>query len=68
MPGLIGPGKLRRMLEALPMLLNLPADDADLRAGEILCGPKQPPDEAAYRAAWPDAEREQRTQGSPGSL
>jgi isopenicillin N synthase-like dioxygenase len=37
--GLVGPGKPRRMLEAFQMMLDLPPDDPDVRAGNIMCGP-----------------------------
>ena len=37
--GLIGPDKPRRMLEAFQMMLDLPPDDPDARAGTIMYGP-----------------------------
>jgi isopenicillin N synthase-like dioxygenase len=50
--GLVGPGKPRRMLEAFQMMLDLPPDDPDVRAGNIMCGPNRWPAAApAFRAA-----------------
>jgi isopenicillin N synthase-like dioxygenase len=50
--GIIGPNKPRRMLEAFQMMLDLPPDDPDVRAGNIMAGPNRWPDGApAFRAA-----------------
>jgi isopenicillin N synthase-like dioxygenase len=50
--GIVGPMKPRRMLEAFQMMLDLPLDDPDVRAGNIMAGPNRWPDEApAFRAA-----------------
>jgi isopenicillin N synthase-like dioxygenase len=50
--GLVGPDKPRRMLEAFQMMLDLPPDDPDVRAGSIMHGPNRWPDAApAFRAA-----------------
>ena len=50
--GLVGSCKPRRMLEAFQMMLDLPPDDPDVRAGNIMCGPNRWPDAAqAFRAA-----------------
>jgi isopenicillin N synthase-like dioxygenase len=50
--GITGPNKPRRMLEAFQMMLDLPPDDPDVRAGNIMAGPNRWPDGApAFRAA-----------------
>jgi isopenicillin N synthase-like dioxygenase len=50
--GIVGPNKPRRMLEAFQMMLELPLDDPDVRAGNIMVGPNRWPDAAlAFRAA-----------------
>jgi isopenicillin N synthase-like dioxygenase len=50
--GLVGPGKPQRMLEAFQMMLDLPLDDPDVRAGNVMCGPNRWPAGApAFRAA-----------------
>ena len=50
--GITGPDKPRRMLEAFQMMLDLPPEDADARAGNIMFGPNRWPDSApAFRAA-----------------
>ena len=50
--GIVGPMKPRRMLEAFQMMLDLPPDDPDVRAGNVLAGPNRWPDSAeAFRAA-----------------
>jgi isopenicillin N synthase-like dioxygenase len=50
--GIVGPTKPRRMLEAFQMMLDLPPDDPDVRAGNIMAGPNRWPDDAPlFRAA-----------------
>src|SRR6516225_3216778 len=50
--GIVGPDKARRMLEAFQMMLELPAEDPDALAGNIMFGPNRWPDAApAFRAA-----------------
>jgi isopenicillin N synthase-like dioxygenase len=50
--GIVGPDKPRRMLEAFQMMLELPAEDPDALAGNIMFGPNRWPDAApAFRAA-----------------
>ncbi len=50
--GTVGPNKPRRMLEAFQMMLDLPPDDSDVRAGSVMAGPNRWPDGAeAFRAA-----------------
>jgi isopenicillin N synthase-like dioxygenase len=50
--GIVGPGKPRRMLEAFQMMIDLPSEDPDVRAGNIMAGPNRWPDAApAFRAA-----------------
>ena len=50
--GIVGPMKPRRMLEAFQIMLDLPPDDPDVRAGNVMAGPNRWPDSAeAFRAA-----------------
>ena len=42
--GITGPDKPRRMLEAFQMMLDLPPEDADVRAGNIMFGPNRWPE------------------------
>jgi isopenicillin N synthase-like dioxygenase len=50
--GIVGPDKPQRMLEAFQMMLELPLDAPDARAGNIMYGPNRWPDAApAFRAA-----------------
>lgn len=50
--GIVGPDKPRRMLEAFQMMLELPPDDPDARAGNVMVGPNRWPDAApTFRAA-----------------
>ena len=50
--GIVGPGVPRRMLEAFQMMLDLPADDPDVLAGNFMYGPNVwPAQSGAFRAA-----------------
>jgi isopenicillin N synthase-like dioxygenase len=50
--GIVGPNVPRRMLEAFQMMLDLPADDPDVRAGNVMYGANVwPTDSVAFKAA-----------------
>ncbi|MEO8669608.1 MAG: 2OG-Fe(II) oxygenase family protein [Bauldia sp.] len=50
--GIVGPNVPRRLLEAFQMMLDLPADDPDVRAGNVMYGANVwPRDAAAFRKA-----------------
>jgi isopenicillin N synthase-like dioxygenase len=49
---MVGPDKPRRMLEAFQMMIDLPPNDPDVRAGNVLVGPNRWPDAApSFRGA-----------------